>query len=100
MSERSLNRLTVLAPQKELGKVLRSRCRRNLGGRFWEWHENLRTRVVCQFETQSSPASAMQTLSRRWPKLVLILTWENQTERTMGLIKAKARKLETFQVRY
>ncbi|MGH7869923.1 MAG: hypothetical protein ACREP9_20380 [Candidatus Dormibacteraceae bacterium] len=100
MSERWINRLTVFAPQQELKKLLNSRWESNLGGRFWELRENMRTRLGWQFETESSPVPAVEALSRRWPKTVLVLEWENETKRTMGLAKAKAGKLEEFQVRY
>jgi hypothetical protein len=100
MTERWINQLTVLAPQKELKTFLTSRWERALGGRFWELRENMRTRVGWQFETQSSPIQSVEALSRRWPKLVLVLQWENLTKRRIGLAKAKAGRLGQFEVRY
>lgn len=100
MPERWINQLTVFAPQKELKKLLQSHWERRLHGRFWELRENMRTRVGWQFETESSPIPSVEALSQRWPKLVLVLHCENETKRMMGLAKAKAGKLEQFQVRY
>src|SRR6266481_121302 len=99
MPERWINRLTVLAPQKELGEFLKSHWERSLSGRFWEQRENMRTRVGWQFETESSPIPSVEALSRRWARLVLILEWENETKRRMGLAKARAGRLEQVQVR-
>ena len=100
MPERWINQLTVFAPQKVLRRFLKSHWERKLSGRFWELRENMRTRVGWQFETESSPILSVEALSRRWPKLVLVLQWENETKRWMGLAKARAGKLEQFQVRY
>jgi hypothetical protein len=100
MPERWINQLTVFAPQKELRPFLKSHWERRLGGRFWELRENMRTRVGWQFETESSPIPSVEALSQRWPKVVLVLQWENETKRRIGLVKAKAGKLEQFNVRY
>ena len=100
MPERWIIRLTVFAPQKVLARFLKSNWEPSLSGRFWELRENMRTRVGWQFETQSSPILSVEALSRRWPRLVLILEWENETRRTMGLAKAKGGRFEQFQVRY
>src|SRR6266404_1432951 len=100
MPERWIIRLTVFAPQKVLTRFLKSNWERSLSGRFWELRENMRTRVGWQFETQSSPILSVEALSRRWPRLVLILEWENETRRMMGLAKARAGRLEQFEVRY
>jgi hypothetical protein len=100
MPERWINRLTVFAPQRELRRFLRSPWDRSLSGRFWELQENMRTRVGWQFETQSSPIPSMEALSRRWPKVVLVLQWENETKRRIGLAKARAGHLEQFEVRF
>ena len=100
MPDRWINQLTVFAPQKQLQKFVKSHWERRLHGRFWELRENMRTRVSWQFETQSSPILSVAALSRRWPKLVLVLQWENETKRRMGLAKARAGRLEQFQVRY
>ena len=100
MPERWINWLTVLAPQKELRKFQKSHWERSLSGRFWELRENMRTRVGWQFETESSPVPSVEALSRRWPKLVLVLQWENETKRRMGLAKAKAGRLGQFEARY
>ena len=100
MPERWINQLTVFAPHKELRKLLKSHWERSLSGRFWELRENMRTRVGWQFETESSPIASVEALSRRWPKLVLILAWENETKRILGLAKARAGRLEQFEVRY
>ncbi len=100
MPDRWINQLTVFAPQKQLQKFVKSHWERRLHGRFWELRENMRTRVGWQFETESSPLPPVKALSLRWPKLVLVLQWENETKRMMGLAKAKAGNMERFDVRY
>ena len=100
MPERWINQLRVFAPQKELRQFLTSHWERSLSGRFWELQENMRTRVGWRFETESSPIVSVEALSRRWPKLVLVLQWENGTKRMMGLAKARAGRLEQFAVLY
>ncbi len=100
MPERWINTLTVFAPQNELRRFMKSRWKRRLSGRFWELRENMRTRVGWQFETESSPLLSVEALSRRWQKVVLILHWDNETKHSMGLAKARAGKLEQFEVRY
>ncbi len=100
MPERWINTHTVFAPQKELKRFMKSRWKGRLSGRFWELRENMRTRVGWQFETESSPIPSVETLSRRWPRVVLILLWENEAKRSMGLAKARAGQLEQFEVRY
>ena len=97
--ERWINRLTVFGPNRELKKFLRSRWKKRLRGRFWLLQESLRTRFGCQFETEASPIPSLEALSRIWPHVVLILEFENETRRVIGLAKAKAGKLEQFQVR-
>ena len=99
MNDRWINQLTVFAPQKKLGEFLKTPWERSLSGRFWELRENMRTQVGWQFETESSPIPSVEALSRRWPKLVLVLQWENETKRMMGLAKARAGRLEQFEVR-
>lgn len=100
MPERWINRLTIFAPQKELTKFQKSHWKERLNGRYWELQENMRTRMGWQFETESSPLQSIEALSRRWPGLVFVLFWENETKRSMGLAKAKAGKIEQFEVRY
>jgi hypothetical protein len=100
MPERWINQLTVFAPQKQLRKFLMGHWERSLSGRFWELQENMRTRVAWQFETELSAIRSVEALSRRWPEVVLILQWENETKRMIGLSKARAGKLEQFEVRY
>jgi len=100
MPERWINQLTIFAPQKDMKPFLKSRWERTRSGRFWELQENMRTRAGFQFETQSSPIRSVEALSRRWPKLVLVLQWENETKRRMGLAKSKGGRLEEFEARY
>ena len=76
--ERWINQLRVFASKKELAKFLRSHWEKPLHGRFWELQENMRTRFGCQFETESSPLQSLEALSRRWPGLVYVWSWENE----------------------
>jgi len=98
--QRWINRFTVFGPTGQLKRFVRSQWQKSLRGRFWLLQESLRTRFGCQFETECSPIPSLKTLSERWPHLVLVLQWEKETNRTIGLAKAKAGKLEQFEVRY
>src|SRR5260370_36330172 len=100
MTERWINRLTVFGPEKELTRFLKGRWKNALRGRFWELLETMRIRWGFQFETESSPVQSLERLSRRWPTLVFVLEYENETKRTKGLVKAKAGVVEQYQVRY
>jgi hypothetical protein len=100
MTERWINKLTVFGTQKELTKFLKSNWKKDLRGRYWELQETMRTRFGCLFETESSPLQSLEALSRRRPGLVYVWSWENETKRRMGLAKAKAGRVEQFEVRY
>jgi hypothetical protein len=100
MTERWINRLTVIGPKKELTRFLKGRWKNILRGRFWELQETMRSRWGFQFETESSPILSLERLSRRWPQLIFVLECENETKRTKGLVKAKAGVIEQYQVRY
>jgi hypothetical protein len=52
--------------------------------------ENSPQRLACQFETERSPLEPLRRLSRSWPRLTFLLSYEEETKRIMGLAKAKA----------
>src|SRR6266853_5979840 len=96
MVERWINKLTVFGSQKELTKFLKGNWKKDLGGRFWELQETMRTRFGCQFETESSPIQSLEALSRRSMRVTFVLEFENMTKRTKGLVKAKAGVIEQY----
>jgi hypothetical protein len=55
-------------------------------------------RFVCQFETDPHNLKRLQNLSRRWPRLVLLLVYE--FGRIKGLAKAMAGELEHCELSY
>ena len=98
--ERWINRLTVFGTKRELKQFQKCQWQKSLRGRYWLLQETMLTRFGCLFETQCSPILSLEALSKRWPDLVLLLQWENETTRIIGLVRAKAGKLEQFQVGY
>jgi hypothetical protein len=73
---------------------------RHLAARHGELLEDSPGRFACQFESEYSPLQRLGRLSRRWPRLVLLLVCESELERTMGLAKAKAGELEHCELKY
>lgn len=92
------NRLTVLGQKNEVSRFQRSRWERSLAARYAEGLEFSPRRFVCQFESEDHDLARLQTLSRRWPGLVLLLDYE--TSRTKGVAKAKAGELEHCEIGY
>src|SRR5271156_6576377 len=87
-SSRCDNRLTVLGSKRDVRRFQNSSWEKSLRARHQDPLEFSPCRYVCQFETIAHDLKRLQTLSRRWPGLVLLLDFE--TNRIKGLAKAKA----------
>jgi hypothetical protein len=94
------NRLTVLGSKTQVQRFQKSHWDRHLAARHGELLEDSPGRFACQFETESTSLERLRRLSRRWPNLVLLLIFESEEKRIMGLVKAKAGKLEHWQTSY
>ena len=100
MNDDCQNRLTVIGPKREVQRFQNIAWEKILRVRYPEPLEFSPRRFVCQFETQPHDLRWLQTLSRRWPGLVLLLDFEIAQRRTKGLAKAQAGKLEHCEISY
>lgn len=94
------NRLTVIGPKAQLQRFRRTRWHIPLDSRHEELLENSPGRFACQFETDTPPLEPLRRLSRRWLKLVFLLDFEVEAERSKGLAKAKGGALEKYRLTY
>ena len=95
-----INRLTAIGSKQQVKRFHSSRWATALGAKHCELLENSPTRFACQFETEAAPLESLRRLSRRWPRLILLLEYEVDEERIKGLAKAAAAKLEHYQIEY
>src|ERR1043166_8435624 len=98
MSELICNRLTVLGSERQVNRFLESNWERLLRANYKEWLQNSPGRYVCDFKTQTRIAESLKRLSRRWPRLTLLVDWEDEAHCTKGLAKATAGKLEHCEI--
>ena len=94
------NRLTVLGSKIQVRRFQDSNWDRSLCAKHCELLENSPTRLACQFEAEGPPLEALGRLSRRWPRLTLLLSYDWETKRIIGLAKAKAGQLEHWEIQY
>ena len=100
MRSRCDNQLTVLGALRA-GQLFRnSQWGITLRARYLEPLEFSPRRFVCRFETTGHDLTRLQTLSRQWPRLVLLLDFEIPTQRIKGIAKAKAGELEQCIISY
>jgi hypothetical protein len=97
-SRRCENRLTVIGSKCEVRRFQNSSWDAILRARHQEALEFSPRRFVCQFETVANDLKRLQTLSRRWSGLMLLLDYE--VGRIKGLAKAKAGELEHCEIGY
>jgi len=100
MAERCEIRLTVIGTKGDVLRFQYSRWEKSLQARYTEPIEWPPRRFVCQFETIGCDLNQLQSLSRRWPRLVFLLDYEIRRRRVKGIVKAKAGELEHHLVRY
>ena len=100
MRSRCDNRLTVIGSKREVQRFQNSAWEKILRVRYPEPLEFSPRRFVCQFETQPHDLRRLVTLSWRWPVLVLLLDFEIPKQRTKGLAKVQAGKLEHCEISY
>jgi hypothetical protein len=100
MSELCHNRLTVLGTKAQVQRFQNSDWDRHLRARHCELLENSPTRLAYQFETDQPSLDSLRRLSRRWPRLTLLLVYDAAANRIVGLAKAKADQLEHWETSY
>lgn len=94
------NRLIVLGAKPTVRRFVHGTWERTLRARYGEWLQNSPGRYVHQFETEMRPLEQLKKLSRQWPTLTLLLDYELERQRTKGVAKAKAGKIEHCDIYY
>lgn len=100
MRSRCENRLTVLGAKWHVQRFQNSAWERHLRARYLEALQFSPRRFVVLFETDPHDLKRLQSLSRRWPGLVLLLDFEVTRRRIKGLAKARAGELEHCEIGY
>lgn len=98
MDSRCEQRLTVIGSKRDVRRFQKSQWETMLRVRHLDPLLLCPCRFTCQFETDDPGLKRLQTLSRRWPGLILLLDYE--VARLKGVAKAKAGKLEHHEIRY
>jgi hypothetical protein len=94
-------RLTLIGSKRAVaGFAESSGWKRTLGARHIDWLQLSPGRHVCQFETNQAPVTPLQSISRQWAQLILLLVYENEGHRVEGLAKAKAGEVERCEIGY
>ena len=94
------NRLTVIGSKRDIQRFQNSEWQKTLRVLYPEPLQFSPCRFVCQFETTVHHVERLQTLSRRWPGLVLLLDFEIVQSRIKGVAKARAGDLEHCEIGY
>jgi hypothetical protein len=92
------NRLTVIGSRHGVQRFQDSAWEQILHARHLEPLEFSPSRFVCLFQTDAPDLMRLQTLSRRWPGLVLLLDYE--LRRIKGLARASDGGLEHCEIGY
>ena len=93
-------RLTVLGSKARVERFQKSTWNRYLKARHGDLLENSPGRIAWQFETDDPPLESLKVLSRRCPRLTILLDYEEQAQRVKGLAKAKAGVLDSYRTEY
>jgi hypothetical protein len=94
-------RLTIIGPGKPVAAFGDDTAWQSaFGARHVEWMQLSRRRHVCEFETNKHPVEPLVKLSRRWPRLTLLIDYENERNRIKGLAKGKAARVEHCEIGY
>ena len=95
------NRLMVIGSRPLVAKFRRSYWHKVLGAKHCQLMEGSPGRYVSEFNTEDAPIiEPLRRVSRRWPKLVLLLDWEWEDKRLKGFVNAKAGMLQSHQTEY
>jgi len=94
-------RLTVVGPVPTLKRFDAKWTNKVIPGlQYLELLECSPRRIVLQFTTPALVLAAVTRLSRAWLSVVLLLDYEEEDKRIKGLAKAKAGRIEHYQIRY
>ena len=100
MSRQWACRLTVVGPKQAVKAFRASDWTERLGARHGELLECSPGRFACQLEADPPVMGCLSALSRRWPKLVFLLSYEAEAMRIMGLAKANVGLVQCHEITY
>ena len=90
----------MLGPKEAVKAFRESVGTERLGARHCELLECSPGRFACQFEAEPPVMGCLSALSRRWPKLVFLLSYEAEAMRIVGLARAKRGLVEAQEFTY
>ena len=94
------NRLIVLGSKRDVASFQESNWDRRLRTRYREMLEQSKGRYASQFTTEIPPIKVLTKLSRQWPRLTFLISYESGRTRVIGIVKAKAGELEEYEIKY
>jgi hypothetical protein len=94
------NRLTALGSQRALKSFEKSDLFSSLLGKYPELYYADKTRHTWWFPSARVERRELMVISVQWPQLVLLLEFDNETRREMGIIKAVQGRVEQCQFTY
>lgn len=93
-------RLTVIGDERTLRRLEDSKWQPILRARHVELYEFSAVRRVWWFQTERLSIAGLKRLLTDWPRLTLLLDYEDQTNRLKGLLKAAAGKVDRCEFNY
>lgn len=93
-------RLTVIGEEPTLRRLEDSKWQRILRARHVELYEFSAVRRVWWFQTDRLSMVGVKRLSAEWPRLTLLLDYENHVARAKGLLKASVGKIDRCEFNY
>jgi len=95
-----MNRLTVLGSRNKVTRFVHWDWESPMGAQFLEPEELMATRRTWTFQSIAPPLDGLGKISARWSTLTFLLDYEWENKRVKGIAKARAGKLDTYQVGY
>lgn len=95
-----INRLTVIGSKRQVQLFQKSRWATAIGADHCELLENSPGRFSCQFDSQHLLLESLRRLSRRWPRIIVLLDYEMEEERFKGSAKVEAGRIVSCQFEY
>lgn len=88
------NRLIAMGPSRALDQFGNSNWLERLGGRHPEFGDATRRRRAWWFDTSRLPLEELWRLSGSWPRLVLLLEFDAEDSREIGLVKCNGGRMD------
>ena len=95
-----LNHLLVTGPGRDVRKFDQRDWRKEAGARHLELMQIAPGRLAWQFETLKPPLPFLRSVSRQWPRLTFLLTYDREDLRLKGLVKARNGRLRSSRFTY